>query len=191
MPKALIRGKAMRVIWGILSFAVLLCFGEAQAQIQAPKPLYQLKTEFSEDAFVWSKAKGTGVIAGQASLVAQGGFVQYPGEKPVILIARNAYTDEIVSTSRQPGFFNTYSDVAKHPGYFQFRRVVQPDEKGRFRFENLPAGEWYIASTVIWFTRDQLGQISVHGGNVWGLITLDDGEIRNNLHLNTTTDLLE
>ena len=179
----------MRVFWGIFVLALFVGFGGASAQIQAPKPLFQLQTPFSTDGFAWSKAQGTGVIAGQASLVAQGGFIQYPGDKPVILVPRNAYTDEIVTASRMPGFFNKFSDVEKHQDYFQFRRVVKPDAEGRFRFENLPAGEWYIASTVLWFTRDQFGVVTVHGGNVWGLITLGDGEIRDKLHLNSTSSL--
>ena len=179
----------MRAFWGIVVVAVMATFSGAEAQIQAPKPLLQLKTPFSADEFEWSKGQGTGVISGQASLVAQGGFIQYPGDKPVILVPRNAYTDEIVSESRKPDFFNRFSDVQKHPDYFQFRRVQKPDELGRFRFENLPAGEWYIASTIIWFTRDQYGLVTVHGGNVWGLITLKNGEIREDVQLNSTITL--
>lgn len=181
----------MHAFWGLFVLVVLITFGGAEAQIQVPKPKFKLQNTFSHDDFTWSKAQGTGVIAGQASLVAQGGFIQYPEDKPVVLVPRNAYTDEIVAASRMPGFFDKFSDVEKVPEYFQYRRVQQPDEKGQFRFENLPAGEWYIASTVIWFTRDQYGVVHVNGGNVWGQITLGDGEIRDDLHLNTTSEIIK
>ena len=61
----------MRAFWGIVVLAVMTALSTAEAQIQAPKPLLLLKTPFIADEFEWSQGQGTGVISGQASLVAQ------------------------------------------------------------------------------------------------------------------------
>ncbi|MCW8915532.1 MAG: hypothetical protein OQK24_06725 [Magnetovibrio sp.] len=174
----------------IMVILALACFmPQTYAQITMPKPLYEPTVGFVENDFRWSMEKGSGVIAGKAQMKAQGGFIQTAEGEEVILVARTPYTDEIVKATRMDGFFDKYDNVRKHPDYNHYRRVQTAVNGGQFRFENLPAGEWYIATRVIWYTRDQYGKVSLHGGLVWGLIDLKDGETRENLVLNSTSEI--
>jgi len=161
----------------------------AIAQSVKPKPLYELQSQFSEADFTWSQAKGSGVIAGQGYLRAEGGFIRYAGGEAVTLVPRTAYTDEIVSTTRQPGFFDQFSNIIKDPNYNQYRRVVTADAEGRFRFEGLPAGEWYVVTRSIWFVRDKQNKTTYRGGLMWGQINIGEGEKRENVKLTSLTEL--
>lgn len=181
----------MKRIW--LLVALITFFGHTPNTLAQDKPeqlpLYQLTTPFSADAFAWSQKPGTGVIAGQGFLRAQGGIIMAAANEAVTLVPRTAYTDEIVAATRQVGFFDRYHNVEKAPEYNQFRRVQKADPFGYFRFENLPAGEWYIVTRVIWYTRNQLQEIQLNGGLMWGLITIADGEVRDDVKLDSITEL--
>ncbi|OEJ64682.1 hypothetical protein BEN30_00905 [Magnetovibrio blakemorei] len=156
----------------------------------AAKPLYKPETAFSTTASAWALKEGTSTIAGQGFLKAQGGFIQTAAGETVTLVPKSPYTDEIVSITRKDGFFEEYSGVQKDPEYEPFRRVITADKNGAFRFEGLPAGEWYIATRVIWFTRDQLGNVALNGGLLWGVITTVEGQALENIKLNSTDELL-
>jgi len=162
---------------------------DALAQIAIPRPMYELTESFVEDDFVWSLTKGTGVIAGQGFLRAPGGFIKTAEEEEVTLVAKTPYTDEIVAATRQDGFFDKYTNVQKDLNYSLYRRVQTADKEGRFRFENLPAGEWYIVTKVIWYMQDESSNYSYGGGLVWGQITIGEGEVRDNVELNSTVHL--
>lgn len=153
------------------------------------KPLYKPVTVFSSADSAWALKKGTSSISGQGFLKAQGGFIQTAAGETVTLVPRSPYTDEIVSTTRKEGFFEAYSGVQKDPEYEPFRRVITADKNGAFRFDGLPAGQWYIATRVIWFTRDQLGKVVLNGGLLWGLLTTAEGQALENIKLNSTDEL--
>ncbi|PCI40424.1 MAG: hypothetical protein COB46_06875 [Rhodospirillaceae bacterium] len=155
------------------------------AQITMSRPLYEPSTRFVEKDFKWSAKKGTGVISGLATLRSPGGYIQTADGEEVTLIAKNAYTDEIVSKTREDGFFDEYLNVKKNPKYDKYRITQMADKKGGFRFENLPAGKWYIVTRVIWYTRDQTSQMHVNGGLLWGEISLSDGQVRDDIKLNS------
>lgn len=172
---------------GILFFVFLLALPhEGTAQIAMPKPLYILDEQFVEGDFKWSKGKGTGVIAGLGTLRTPGGYIKTAVNEEVTLVAKTPYTDEIVAATRTEGFFETYTNVQKDPAYNQYRYTQTADKDGRFRFENLPAGDWYIVTRVYWITRDETSQAHLHGGLLWGQITLLEGQVREDIHLNST-----
>lgn len=155
----------------------------------AEKPLYEPQTKFSSADNAWALKKGTSSISGQGFLKAQGGFIQTAAGETVTLVPKSPYTDEIVSVTRQDGFFEDYSGVQKDPQYEPFRRVIVADKNGAFRFEGLPVGDWYIATRVIWFTRDQLGQVALNGGLLWGVLTTTEGQALENIKLNSTVEM--
>jgi len=180
----------MKRVLGLLVVVVLVGWhAQAGAQITISKPNYEPVTEFSNDDFAWSLEKGAGVIAGQGYLKTEGGFIQTAVGEEVALIPKTAYTDEIVNTTRTDGFFEQYTNVNKHIDYNQYRRQQTADEKGRFRFEGLAAGTYYIVTRVIWYTRDQNSKVSLHGGLLWGQIQIGDGEVRENVKLNSITEI--
>ena len=156
---------------------------DALAQITMGKPYYEPTEPFVEDDFTWSLSKGTGVIAGRGLLRGPGGYMQTAVGEDVVLIAKTPYTDEIVAVSRKEGFFEEYTNVHKDPNYNKYRLRQTADAEGKFRFENLPAGQWYIVTRVIWYVRDQNSQVHLQGGLLWGQITIADGEVRDDVKL--------
>ncbi|MBF0247500.1 MAG: hypothetical protein HQL36_05445 [Alphaproteobacteria bacterium] len=178
------------VIAVVLGLAVALGAAGASAQIRIQQSLYEPKTEFSKNQFDWAMKRGTGVIAGQAVMKAQGGVLKYGAKQRVVLVPRNSYTDEIVSASREKNFFKSYDGVSKHPDYDTYRRVAVADDEGRFRFEDLPAGEWYLGSQIVWYTKSSDGRTHMNGGVLWGLITIADGEVRDDVRLDSTTEMV-
>ena len=180
------RGVFVLFLFGFVMFGVPV---GAVAQIAMPKPLYILSETFVEDDFKWSKRQGTGVIAGLGSLRAQGGFLKSAVGEEVTLVAKTPYTDEIVAATRTEDFFESYLNVQKDPNYNQYRLSQTADKDGRFRFENLPAGEWYIVTRVVWYTRDETSQVHLHGGLLWGQISIVEGEVRDDVQLNSTKSL--
>ncbi|PHS76734.1 MAG: hypothetical protein COB59_10565 [Rhodospirillaceae bacterium] len=168
----------------VLMFAAL--HNPAVAQISMSRPLYEPSTRFVEKDFAWSAQKGTGVIAGRATLRSPGGYIQTADGEEVTLIAKNAYTDEIVLKTREEGFFDEYQNVKKDSKYDKYRITQMADKKGGFRFENLPAGDWYIVTRVIWYTRDQTSQVHLNGGLLWGEISIFKGQVRDDIELDST-----
>ena len=162
----------------------------AQISIQPTLPLYEPQTPFVEEDFAWALKPGAGVIAGQGVLRAQGGILMPATGEAVTLVPRTPFTDDIVAATRTEGLFERYENAKRPPAYEKYRRVVIADDRGYFRFENLPAGEWYIVTRVLWLTSDQLGQSILNGGLMWGQITLKDGEVRDDLKLDSTTELI-
>lgn len=162
----------------------------AQISVQPTLPLYEPTAPFVESDFAWALQPGTGVIAGQGVLRAQGGILMLATGETVTLVPKTPFTDDIVAATRTEGFFDRFDNAKKPPAYEKYRRVVIADDQGYFRFENLPAGEWYIVTRVLWLTSDQLGQSILNGGLMWGQITLKDGEVRDDLKLDSTTELI-
>ena len=181
-----------RSLWLFMfMFVVLGHQNDAQAQITVPKPYYEPTKPFVEDDFTWSLSKGTGVIAGRGLLRGPGGYMQTAAGEEVALIAKTPYTDEIVAVSRKKGFFDEYTNVDKDPNYNKYRLSQTADAEGRFRFENLPAGQWYIVTRVIWYVRDQNSQVHLQGGLLWGQITIADGEVRDDVKLESLDRLAQ
>jgi hypothetical protein len=141
--------------------SVLRCAAAAtglmlMASCATPAPPPQMTSPFNAGDVAWSRTPGTATVEGratiadgQASRTCAGGEAQllpagtYAAEMMRIVFGNEArgYVP-LASSPRYP------SDIAAD--FKSTVRRVGCDADGRFRFDGVPAGRWYVFSNVIW-----------------------------------------
>jgi len=123
----------------------------------AAAPPAQMTSPFSADDVAWSRAPGTAIVEGRAGVPAGGGVFQTCAGGEAQLFPAGPYAAEMMRIV----FGNDvrgYVPLASSPRYptniaADFSRTVRRvgcDGDGRFRFDSVPAGRWYVFSNVIW-----------------------------------------
>jgi len=117
---------------------------------------YQTLSTYDLDEVSWFNQQGYGAIIGNAFIRKQdGGIVSCAGQS-VQLIPRSSYADERMGylyKSTEYGFngVESYRDIDQSdPKYAENFSQTVCDVDGRFKFESLPSGSYYIVSTVFW-----------------------------------------
>ena len=131
--------------------------------------LYQRKEKYNEEEYAPYKKAGTGSISGQAFAKTNRGDVKYGAGNTVFLTPETKYSAE----------WYAYGVVLRNkfaePGVPEagaFTRETLGDGFGHFRFEELPAGDYYVFCEIKW-------RVSMHeetGGYVYARVSLKDGE---------------
>jgi hypothetical protein len=101
---------------------------------------------FNEADFLKTSGSGTGMVVGQASAEMKSGLMRYAQNDTVDLVPVNAYTTEIMERRFAKGQRLTPSD----PRFNRYVRVANTDALGHFAFRGVPAGEYYVGTTVDW-----------------------------------------
>ena len=103
------------------------------------------RVPFDESEFAAYRGSGSGVVGGQLVCTYEG--KNHAGEgTPVTLIPVTAYTKEMVERELGDGVYLTGSD----PRFKKYVRVTNADSKGNFVFNNIPAGEYFVAGEAAW-----------------------------------------
>lgn len=89
---------------------------------------------------------GTATIVGDVFLVTKSGEVKKGAGFPIILTPVTSYSTEWF----QRGVLNKAPLDAQDERLRSFQQEVIADGDGRFEFENLPAGNYYLVSKVLW-----------------------------------------
>jgi hypothetical protein len=121
-----------------------------------PAPPTQMTAPFDASDVAWSRAVGTATVEGRAAIAAGGESHTCAGGEAQLLPA-GSYAAEmmrIVFGSEVHG----YAPLTSPPRYptniaAEFRNTVRRigcDAEGRFRFDAVPAGRWYVFSNVVW-----------------------------------------
>lgn len=134
----------------------------------APQPRM---VQFDEAEYTRYGSDGTGAITGQAFLKTRAGDVKYGAGCTVILNPVTSYSTEWYTRWVVGG-------VALEPGdqrASKYTRQVIADGEGRFAFQGLPEGEYYVASQIIWEYPTRYG-LSTTGGNVYAQVSVTEGE---------------
>jgi hypothetical protein len=96
---------------------------------------------------------GTGKITGQAFLKTVGGDVKYAAGNMITLHPVTSLTREwfekMVVQGVPLGAGNPHSD--------DLRRLVQADAEGRFTFDHLPPGDYYVTTNLTWGVPTSIG----------------------------------
>jgi hypothetical protein len=129
----------------------------------APEP-YSQKVPYREADFKAFAGKGPVSVHGQTV----GGDVKTCAGNAVKLIPDNAYNEEFIAhAGHQP--------VLDHdPGALAFTRNTLCDAQGKFVFDDVPAGNWYVWTTVVWGVPSESG-ISKQGGELLQKASLKPG----------------
>ena len=120
-----------------------------------PAPPAQMTLPFNASDVAWSRAPGTATVEGRAAISATGEVPRTCAGGEAQLLPAGAYAAEmmrIVFGSDVRGFAPRGS--SRYPtniaaDFSSTVRRVGCDPEGRFRFDGVPAGRWYVFSNVI------------------------------------------
>jgi hypothetical protein len=110
---------------------------------------------------------GNGRIIGQAFMETVGGDVKYAAGNPVILHPVTSYTTEWFEKTIVQGLKLTQGD----PRGNQYVMQTTANAEGRFAFEHLPAGQYYLTCPIIWGVPGPSG-IESTGGIAYAKVTV-------------------
>lgn len=121
--------------------------------------------------------EGTGVVVGQAFLRLAGGGAMRAAGRTVYLRPVTSYSTEFFERSTLNYERLEPSDPRSH----RFQRSTIADADGRFRFEGLPAGEYYVACYIEWEvpTGTYYGGVATRkeGGSAYGRVRVEEGQV--------------
>ena len=126
----------------------------------------------------FSKGEGTATVMGSAFVPATDGFARNCGGTRAALIPQSDYADErmaIIYGSNTRGYVSVSDDVLDRlqdgdAQYVADQRMAVCDQVGRFTFQNLPAGTYYVTADVTWS-----GSLLRYGGYLMERITVSEG----------------
>jgi hypothetical protein len=137
----------------------------------------QLSSTFDPDEVAFFSKPGTAQINGQAFLKTVGGDVKTAAGNQVALVPVSTYSRERMNAIYGAGNCSTKA-VDFGPPDPQFERYIKnttADGDGRFRFDNLSAGQYFVATTVSWAIPS--GYVTVpQGCKIMKQVNLDEGQ---------------
>lgn len=155
-----------------LAMTILLLTG-----CQATQPKVTLTSTFDPNEAAYINAAGSGSISGEAFLKTVGGDVKTAAGNNVELVPATRYARERIAAIYNGGACarQAVDFGAADPNYMRMTRRTVADAQGKFRFDGLAAGDYYIITFVIWGAPSQYG-ISQQGCSLNQLVSLRDGE---------------
>ena len=99
----------------------------------------------------------------------KGGDVKYAAGNDIFLIESNRYTDELFSASMSGKRVDTSSINPSLRGYV---KKAIGDGEGRFHFDNLAPGRYYVFTTIKW----NVNKYRTTGGDVIKGVNIPDGK---------------
>ena len=162
----------------VASLAALLLCGCADFwELNSQNPAIKLPPADPSEYAPYEKP-GTGSISGQAFLVTTSGDAKKAAGKditcdPATSIARRWWNEAKVYQKISPR-------LPDDPKFLAMRKTVTGDAEGKFTFDNLPAGDYLIRTTIEWEPlhcgEPGYGYCSRQAGAVGGLVHLNAGE---------------
>lgn len=150
---------------------ILACLAAILLQgcVSAPKIVSTFDP--AEAAFI--NQAGTGRISGQAFLRRNDGMVVYAAGSDVILIPRTTYATERMNALYRGGKINSLVPEPENtdPRYISMTRKTRANGEGRFEFDGLADGDYYIVTRVVWL----IGGYT-QGGNLMETASIRNGQ---------------
>lgn len=140
----------------------------------APQPYI---TAFDPVEYEPYEREGTGVVVGQAFLRTEGGGVVTAAGRTVHLFPATKNSSEFIMRS-----VIAYERLEPaDPRAAKYGRSTIADADGRFRFEGLPAGRYYVTSYISWKVPTGLyyGGVATRteAGVAYGWIDVEEGQV--------------
>ncbi|MFH0926206.1 MAG: hypothetical protein V1872_11375 [bacterium] len=151
----------------ILVIPILLITGCAGS---LARPI-QRQANFILEEYMPYKNTGTATIKGQAFLRQKGGNVVTAAGATIYLNPATSYSKEYFELQVMRGLHLSEADKRM----LEYERTTTGDANGNFEFNDLPAGEYYIATTITWYVP---GQYIPEGGNVGTKVGVKPGEMK-------------
>lgn len=134
---------------------------------------------FSVEEAAFIKKPGTGIITGHAFRTKPSGAVVNAAGQVVTLVPATGFARE-----RFANLYGGSKYVPHHayplpdevdPAYAEYTRTTKAESNGRFVFENVPPGSYFVTTQVLW--GDEYA-FSREGGMVYDSVTLTGKETR-------------
>lgn len=149
-------------------FLTVLLFGCA-APVQKPAS----RMPFPEAEYLALSKTGTAIVRGQAFLKTRGGDVKTAAGNQVLLNPVTSYSLEWYEKAYLPNRPLEDAD----PRIKAYIATQIADGSGRFTFKNVPAGEYFVTTDVMWESpTGYQGALQVQGGKVSKRIKVNEGE---------------
>lgn len=136
-----------------------------------------LTSTFDPQEAAYINQKGDGSIQGQAFMKTVGGEVRYAAGNTILLIPDTAYARERFqklygeSKCNSGGIRFDKDD----PNYIRMARTTKANGEGRFRFEGLAPGSYFIATQLTWGVPSEYG-VQTTGCNIYEKAVVHQGE---------------
>ncbi len=158
-------------------FVVLLTAGLVGCATSKP---VQLSARFNADEARRLIQPGVNIVSGSALIRQNGGGVVSCAGLPVVLVPHTGYASErlrAIYGNTERGFNNVYRQIKftpDEPAYAQLSRQTICDAQGRFSFDDVADGRFYLISHITW----QVGNMA-QGGSLMQAVTVNGGQSRN------------
>ena len=131
---------------------------------------------FDPKAAAFINVQGAGKIDGHAFYRSETGRVIYAAGEKVWLIPRTPYTDRRFQQLYGEGKYaqaKWLPTTEADPEYVKHTRSTKAESNGRFSFDRVGAGEYYVATVVTWRPE---GAMFVSGGAIYEKVVLTGKE---------------
>jgi len=136
---------------------------------------------FDAGAAAFIKKPGTGIIQGHAFLKTPSGEIKNAGGELVRLVPVTPYSrNRFAQLYLGRKFVNAGSipKIAPDPKYADYTRTTKAESTGRFVFENVAPGSYFVATQNVW---KKEGAMSQEGGAFFETVTItgkEDGPVK-------------
>lgn len=132
---------------------------------------------FSAEEAAFIKQSGNGVIVGHAFRTKPSGVVVNAAGQVVRLIPATAFARERFANFYGKGKYVPHraypADDAVDPAYSEYTRTTKAEANGRFSFDKVAPGSYFVTTQVIWGDEDAFSR---EGGSVYDSVTLTGKE---------------
>jgi hypothetical protein len=154
---------------------IVVCFLTACVSVSTERPVLE-RVNFPNSEYVNLVSNGTGTVKGQAFLKTRGGDVKTAAGNEVILNSVTSYSTQWFEKSYKGG------NVLAEPDQRYLDSIISTiaDADGRFEFEDVPPGKYYLVSSVTWETPTGYnGGLRVQGGYIAEIISVKNDIVVN------------
>jgi len=145
------------------------------------QPIQRVPYPVEEYARLPKIGTGSATVRGQGFLKTMIGEVRYAAGNQVFLTPVTSYSTQWydVTGNWQLDYFHQYwpkfEPENSDPRIQDYKAVTTADGEGRFEFKNVPAGEYYLGTDVVWYVPQQYGSMA-QGGLITKRITVEEGK---------------
>lgn len=167
--------RLIRTNW-IASTLALLAATTLLAACQSTEPA-KISAAFDANEAAFIHKAGETRIDGHAFIKTPNGSYKNAVGEPVRLIPATAYARErfekLYGGKKFVPATQYQQAAATDPAYVEAQRVVKADSNGRFSFDKVAPGTYYLATQIVWKPE---GSFVTQGGAVWEMVTVTGKE---------------